>query len=79
MSDSESAMVMMPSDSMTSMGSEMVRMDSTAQLSQTSSFQSLQGEVNGKAAINSASKKLQGVEAVAERDNESDEDSHPVQ
>ena len=34
-------MVMQPSDSMTSMGSEMIRMDSNAALSNAGSFQNL--------------------------------------
>ena len=40
--DAESEMmVMQPSDSMTSMGSEMIRMDSNAALSNAGSFQNL--------------------------------------
>ncbi len=40
--DAESEMmVMQPSDSMSSMGSQMMRMDSSAALSQTSSFQNI--------------------------------------
>ena len=47
--DAESEMmVMQPSDSMSSMGSQMMRMDSAQQLSQTSSFNNIH-EINKEA------------------------------
>ena len=63
-------MMMMPSDSATSMGSEMVRDTSMQQLSQMSSFQSL----DASEKHDSAGKKLKKVEAVQEYDDESDDD-----
>lgn len=76
-SDAESEMmVMAPSDSVSSMGSAMVRMDSSAALSQASSFSNF-GEMNrdpSRALIGAAGASTNFV-TVAENDNEDDEES----
>ncbi len=69
-------MVMQPSDSMSSMGSQMVRMDSNAALSQASSFSNL-GEMNrdpSRAKITAAGVATNFV-AVKENDEEDDDES----
>ena len=76
-SDAQSEMmVMAPSDSVSSMGSAMVRMDSSAALSQASSFSNF-GEMNrdpSRALIGAAGAATNFV-TVAENDNEDDEES----
>ena len=69
-------MVMQPSDSMSSMGSQMIRMDSAAGLSQASSFQNIH-EINrdiSAAKLKAVGSATQFVR-VEEDDNESDDES----
>lgn len=75
--DAESEMmVMQPSDSMSSMGSQMIRMDSAAGLSQASSFQNIH-EINrdiSQQKLKAVGSSTQFVR-VEEDDNESDDES----
>jgi hypothetical protein len=77
-SDNESEMmVMAASDSVSSMGSQMVRMDSSAALSQASSFTNL-GEMNrdpSRARITAAGASTNFVAVTEENDAEDDDES----